>query len=238
MSPSDLQNALNKAGFPAGPADGVIGSRTVLALRAFQKANKLAVTGQADRLTLLTLEAALAPKAQVSARAKIEAPGKPAGSTQWPLQRDVPRFFGPVGGHDCSAGKCRLVLPMRVAWNLDQKIEAFNCHVKVATALTSIFEETVRHYGESEWRRLRLDVWAGCFAVRPMRGGTAYSMHSWGIAVDIDSERNQLHWNSKRASLAKSDYTPFWNIVESTGALSLGRARDFDWMHFQFARIG
>ena len=29
----------------------------------------------------------------------------------------------------------------------------------------------------------------------------------------------------------------FWEIVESEGWTSLGRARDFDWMHFQAPRL-
>lgn len=237
LSASKLQELLNQSGFPAGPVDGIIGQRTIIALRAFQKANRLPITGKVDPATYAGLQGASAPKAQVSARAKIEAPGKPSGGQQWPLQRDVPSFYGPVGGPATEAGRCHLVAPMRVGWNLDQKIDSFVCHEKVASHLTNIFAETLKHYGEAEWRRLRLDIWSGCRAVRAMRGGTAYSMHSWGIAVDIDAQRNDLHWNGKKASLAKPEYVPFWNIVESTGAVALGRARDFDWMHFQFARI-
>jgi hypothetical protein len=28
-----------------------------------------------------------------------------------------------------------------------------------------------------------------------------------------------------------------WRIIEGEGAVSLGRARNFDWMHWQFARL-
>lgn len=238
MKTERLQYLLNLAGFPAGPVDGDMGARTVSALKAFQKANKLTADGIVGDKTERALENAVAPKEQVETRAKIEAPSKPTGGTQWPMQRDVPQFFGPVGGTAATAGTCHLALPMRVAWNLDQRIEKFSCHSLIASHLTTIFAETVKAYGEDRWRALNLDIWSGCFAVRPMRGGTAYSMHSWGIAVDIDSEHNQLHWSKPKATLSKDDFIPFWKIVESTGAVSLGRTKDFDWMHFQFARVG
>ena len=70
-----------------------------------------------------------------------------------------------------------------------------------------------------------------------MRGGTQYSMHSWGIAIDFDPERNQLNWGRDRARLAAADCVPFWDIWEAEGWVSLGRARNFDWMHVQAARL-
>ena len=85
--------------------------------------------------------------------------------------------------------------------------------------------------------RLGLDLFGGCFNYRPMRGGTALSMHSWGIAYDGDPERNQLRWGRDRAEFAKPAFDPFWAIVEAHGAVSLGRARNYDWMHFQFANL-
>ena len=70
-----------------------------------------------------------------------------------------------------------------------------------------------------------------------MRGGSSWSMHSWGIAVDIDPDRNQLNMNRKEATLAKPVYDKFWQFVYDEGAISLGIERDYDWMHFQFARL-
>ena len=86
-------------------------------------------------------------------------------------------------------------------------------------------------------KELGLDLVGGCFNNRPMLGGSKPSMHAYGIAWDLDPERNQLKWDHKLAVFATPKYEKFWAIVEQYGATSLGRERDFDWMHFQFARL-
>ncbi|MCC5974644.1 MAG: M15 family metallopeptidase, partial [Rubellimicrobium sp.] len=146
-------------------------------------------------------------------------------------------FYGDAGGSDAIAGIVRLPFPFRLAWKLDQQIGTFRCHRRLAEPLTAIFAETARHYGRAEMERLRLHIWGGCFNHRPMRGGTALSTHAWGAAVDLDPARNQLPWGRDRAAFAHPDYDAFWTIVESHGAVSLGRAANRDWMHFQFARL-
>jgi hypothetical protein len=62
-------------------------------------------------------------------------------------------------------------------------------------------------------------------------------MHSWGIAFDFDPDRNQLKWDHTRASFARPEYEKWFYLWEEEGAVSLGRARDYDWMHIQFARL-
>jgi len=166
--------------------------------------------------------------------AKVLADARKRSGTVYPRQKDVVKFYGNVG-----TNQTRLVLPapMRIAWDLDKKITRFSCHRKVHDDLKGIFEETLAHYGEAQWRKLGLDLFGGCLNVRKMRGGSRYSMHSWGIAVDIDPARNQLRWKKNKARLARPEYEAFWKIVEAHGATSLGRVRDFDWMHLQFARL-
>jgi hypothetical protein len=62
-------------------------------------------------------------------------------------------------------------------------------------------------------------------------------MHSWGIAFDFDPDHNQLKWDHTRASFARPEYKKWLDLWEEEGAVSLGRARDYDWMHIQFARL-
>lgn len=75
-----------------------------------------------------------------------------------------------------------------------------------------------------------LKTWDGCFNIRKKRGGSTMSLHSWGIAIDINAA---------------------WNCFGCTPKLSAGFVKcftdnGFDWggtwtkadgMHFQLAKI-
>lgn len=155
----------------------------------------------------------------------------------WPTQAGVRSYFGEPGSPQATAGMVDLAFPMKIAWDKSQIIRRFRCHAKVEAPLERIYQQTLAHYGAADITRLGLDIFGGCYNYRPMRGGSNWSMHAFGIAVDHDPENNQLKWNKTKARFAKPEYVAFWNIVESEGAVSLGRAKDYDWMHFQFARL-
>lgn len=160
-----------------------------------------------------------------------------AAQMRMPVQADVRRVYGEPGSPAATAGMCDLAYPMRIAWDKTQIIRRFRCHVKVEASFERIFQKVLAQYGQSDITMLGLDLFGGCYNYRPMRGGNSWSMHAFGIAVDLDPERNQLKWNHTKATFARDVYVPFWNIVESEGMVSLGREKDFDWMHFQAARF-
>jgi Putative peptidoglycan binding domain len=58
LSIADLQRRLSELGYQPGGADGIMGKRTVEALRSFQKDKRLPVTGHADGETISELRAA------------------------------------------------------------------------------------------------------------------------------------------------------------------------------------
>lgn len=152
----------------------------------------------------------------------------------WPTEAKVFDFYGEPGENQV---KCVLPYPMKIAWDLSKSVNSYSCHKLVKEPMEEIWNKVLEQYGLAEVQRLKLDVFGGCLNMRQKRGGTSWSMHSWGIAVDIDPERNGLKTKKPLASLSKPEYEKFWQIVESTGAVSLGRKKDYDWMHFQFARI-
>jgi hypothetical protein len=156
-------------------------------------------------------------------------------SQKWPKQdyTSMCNFYGPVGEN-----MTQLELPyaMKLAWDTGVVVKRISCHEKVAKSIYTIFENVQKTYGK-DIPKLRLDLFGGCVNVRKMRGGSAWSIHSWGAAVDMDPDNNQLKWGKDKATLAKPIYNDYWKFVEAEGATSLGRARNMDWMHFQFAYL-
>lgn len=153
----------------------------------------------------------------------------------WPTQSKVWAFYGEPG-----ANQTLLILPypMKIAWDKNKVITKFSVHKKVHDSAKKCFVEVAKAYDEKARAALGLDLFGGCLNVRKMRGGTSWSMHSWGIAIDFDPERNALRQSAKTARLARPDAVAFWKIWEAEGWVSLGRTRDYDWMHVQAARLG
>jgi len=153
----------------------------------------------------------------------------------WPTEAECPKFYGPKGENQTSIV---LPYPMVLDWDTKTTIKKMTCHEKVADSLIRIFKKLLDEYGIEELKKLGIDQFGGCLNVRLKRGSkSSWSIHSWGCAVDLDPDRNQLRETSKTARFARPEYLPMWKIIENEGAVSLGRARNFDWMHFQFARL-
>jgi hypothetical protein len=66
------------------------------------------------------------------------------------------------------------VIPKRIYCNLDMIIP-----------LTGAFDNLIKSGHVSE-----LKTWDGCFNIRPMRTSSTMSLHSWGIAVDVNAFEN------------------------------------------------
>ena len=143
-------------------------------------------------------------------------------------------FYGPVGENQT---QIVMPFPLKLSWEPTTIVHKVTCNEKCADAFLQVWKDTLAHYGQSKLSALRLDQFGGCLNVRKMRGGSAWSVHSWGCAWDTDPDNNQLRWGRDKAEFAKADYEPFWQIVEATGGVSLGRAANMDWMHFQYARL-
>lgn len=152
----------------------------------------------------------------------------------WPKQSNVSTFFGNVGTRQ---SMCKLPFEMVLAWDTKTKIKQYSCHELVKEPMERIWNRTLEHYGYEKIVQLRLHYFGGCLNVRPVRGGSATSMHAWGIAVDIDPARNGLHTPWKSAQMSKEPYKKFIQFWYDEGAINFGVERNFDGMHFQFAKL-
>lgn len=107
-------------------------------------------------------------------------------------------------------------------------------HKDTAAAFTNVFKDILAHYGLEKIKELGINKYGGTYNCRPMRGGKNWSTHAWAIAIDLDPERNRLKESHKTARFARLEYQPMIDIFYKHGFISLGRERDFDWMHFQY----
>jgi hypothetical protein len=110
------------------------------------------------------------------------------------------------------------------------------CHTLVADAFSKVFNELLATYGYDKIVELGIDLYGGCFAFRKMRGGSDWSRHSWGIAIDLDPERNKLKESGLTARFARPEYKPMIDIFYKHGFKSLGVEKNYDWMHFEIAK--
>lgn len=75
-----------------------------------------------------------------------------------------------------------------------------------------------------------LKTWDGCFNIRKKRGLTSMSLHSWGIAIDVNAAWNGLN---KEPQLSKEFVKCFTDVGFDWG----GTWQRKDGMHFQLSKI-
>ena len=126
-----------------------------------------------------------------------------------------------------------LPYPMRLAWDTDETVTRMRCHKLVAAKFEAVFKELLDTYGLARIKELGIDLFGGCFNFRKMRGGSAWSKHSWGIAIDLDPARNTLKETRATARFSSAEYQPMIYIFYKHGFISLGVERNYDWMHFE-----
>lgn len=154
----------------------------------------------------------------------------------WPTQAEVRKgrsVFGSPGREE----ELVSVLPAYQLYYEGAPVRSIRVHRLIATHVQQALAEVLEHYGEEEIERLGLNQYGGSYNYRPTASGNALSMHAWGIALDFAPRSNAYALKSPRATLSHPDCEAWWQIWERHGAVSLGRERNYDWMHLQFARL-
>lgn len=156
-------------------------------------------------------------------------------ASRWPIagSNEFKQLFGPPG---IESNLVRINPPYPHKYN-GRPVSAIRIHKEVASSLERVLKKVLKEYGQQQITELGLDIYGGSYINRNMRGGTKKSMHAWGIALDYFPTRNPLKWGQDRALFAKPEYDKWWGIWEEEGWVSLGRVRDFDWMHVQAVRL-
>lgn len=154
----------------------------------------------------------------------------------WPTQAEVRRGtsrFGRPGNEEMLTA----ITPPYPLLYEGRPVSSIRVHCAIATHVKQALREVLAHYGSEAIHRLGLDLYGGCYNYRPISAGGALSMHAWGIALDFSPDANAYSYKAPRATLSIPECEAWWQIWESHGAVSLGRERDYDWMHLQFARL-
>lgn len=141
-------------------------------------------------------------------------------------------FYGPIGENQKSL---KLPYPMRLSWDLNTTVNRITCHEKVVQSLEQCLTDIFNLYNKdiNIMKSKGLDLFGGCLNVRKMRGGNNWSIHSWGAAIDLDPANNKLSWGRNKAKMPEEVI----NIFVNRGWTSLGREKNYDFMHFQAAYL-
>ena len=146
---------------------------------------------------------------------------------------EIIKIYGKPNQQGSYLTTIKLPYPMRLAWDLNTSVTKMRCHKLIADDFINVFNDLLAHYGYDKIKELGIDLFGGCFNFRQMRGGSDYSRHSWGIAVDLDPARNLLKETSRTARFARTEYKPMIDIFYKHGFVSLGREKNYDYMHFE-----
>ena len=121
--------------------------------------------------------------------------------------------------------------PSLTLWDVPAELEIgvipkrIYCNKDLVEPLKKAFQELIRTGYVNE-----LKTWDGCFNIRKKRGLSSMSLHSWGIAIDVNAFENGLGQTPKL----------------SAGFVKCFTDNGFDWggvwtrkdgMHFQLSNI-
>lgn len=214
-----IQACLNHLGFEAGVVDGREGHNTREALNA------------------LLYKLATGKREVVDRIVRLDRPT----ASGIPHQREVKSFYGDPGRGEAYMRSLmtRVELPfrLRIDYNLRQSTNKMTVHNKVASSLEAAMIAVHANYGIDEMKRLGIDRYAGGFNYRKMRGGSKWSMHAYGCAVDFYAAPNGLRMRCPQALFCGPEYKPFLDIMQGHGWLPAIRLWGADAMHFQAATI-
>lgn len=129
------------------------------------------------------------------------------------------------------------ITPAYQLYYCGKPVKTIRVHKAIADRVQSALKEILAYYGIEKIKKLGLDQYSGSYNYRKSTGGSALSMHAWGIALDFAAEKNTYAMKKPQASLSKPECEKWWEIWEKHGAVSLGRELGYDYMHLQFAKL-
>ena len=146
----------------------------------------------------------------------------------WPKsdQNSLRRFYGQPGDE---SNLVTVNFPFQTFYE-GKRVTKFRCHKKVADSLIRVLKNIGEKYGNNREIMEEAEDFGGVFNFRNKRGGSSFSVHAWGAAIDLDADDNTF-----RDSWPMKADMPLEIMEEfaKEGWLSAGALWGYDAMHFQ-----
>ena len=216
-----IQQNLKRHGFYRYNCDGDFGPKTMGAVKEVQQRSSLNADGIVGPITWACLMGSEKPD-----WSKLDKPSSPHS------RNELKRIFGDplIEGFWKTYGAfCEMPKELDYIFTYKYKGKpGFWCHRGIILPLKRAFNIIV----ETDNRYL-IKSFGGCYNLRNIRGGSKLSMHSWGIAIDLNVSENRLGSVGefhKRPELIK--------IFEKEGFTWGGNFSRLDPMHFEYTKRG
>jgi len=201
----DWQNFLRGQGLKLGGSDGIFGTRTEAATRAFQKRHRLEQDGVVGNRTygraMLLGFGVVADDGEL-ARGGPSWPAPPKNISALTSTRERQRRFGKFDWEPAPTESNPEAIKILGDWRrnhivrveVPQLVTAGVKRTPTAWVHKDIADDFLRLW--SAWEKKGLlhlvNSWDGSFVARKVRGGTSLSNHAFGTAFDINARWNRL----------------------------------------------
>lgn len=118
----------------------------------------------------------------------------------------------------------KLPFAIPLAWDKSKRVSRLQCHSKLRDIFPAAFSEIQKRGLES-----RITTYGGCFNFRGKRTSGKLSTHSWGIAIDLNTETNA---QGTAGTMDPEVVAVFRDAGFKWGGEWTGKTKDP--MHFQF----
>lgn len=114
-----------------------------------------------------------------------------------------------------------------------RRVTKGRCHFKVKDSLHRVLSQIGSLYSNRKDVMEEAEDYGGIYNFRPKRGASSLSLHSWGIAIDLDADDNTFrdHWPMKADMPLE-----IMECFAREGWIAAGAFWGYDAMHFQAAR--
>jgi hypothetical protein len=135
-------------------------------------------------------------------------------------------------------GTAKVAYNLKLSWKPTYTIRSFTCHRIIIPHVESVFKTLHYMLTPEEIEDAGMDIWAGCLAVRAIRGtekksSPPWSAHAFACAIDMDPARNGLWTRTSSAHIAQPKYSKIVEIWNDHGFINLGQMIGRDWMHWE-----